>query len=62
MASRLGAPVSVDWRDSGIVTSIKDQGSCGACWAFSAVAIMESYLIQNGKQSNSIDLSEQSLI
>ncbi len=35
-------PDSVDWRSSGKVPPIKDQGQCGSCWAFSAVGAMES--------------------
>jgi len=37
-------PTSVDWRDAGIVTAVKDQASCGSCWAFAATAVMESHV------------------
>jgi len=37
-------PDSVDWREQGVVTSPKDQGSCGSCWAFSAAETLESHL------------------
>lgn len=37
-AAKLGAPSTIDWRSRNVVTSIKNQGSCGCCWAFAAVA------------------------
>lgn len=53
-------PNDVDWSTSGAVTRIKDQGYCGACWAFSAIGAIESANII--KHNRNITFSEQELI
>eukprot|EP00937_MAST-01D_sp_MAST-1D-sp2_P002587 g2587.t1 len=42
-----GAPLaaSIDWAAAGKTTPVKDQGGCGACWAFSGVEAIESAVI-----------------
>jgi len=51
---------SVDWRDTGCVGAIKDQGSCGSCWAFGAVASVEFACCMASNNDNA--LSEQQVV
>ncbi|XP_009352795.2 zingipain-2-like [Pyrus x bretschneideri] len=53
-------PQSIDWRENGAVSPVKFQGSCGCCWAFSAVAAVEG--ITQIKTGKLISLSEQQLV
>ena len=59
-------PDFFDWRDqhgANYITPVKNQGSCGSCWAFGVVATLEGEARAYYNNPNlDIDLSEQDLV
>lgn len=51
---------NIDWRERHVVNAIRDQGSCGSCYAFSTVNAAETaYAIKTGKL---LETSEQQIV
>jgi len=54
-------PTEFDWRDyQGVVSAVKNQGSCGGCWAFSSAETVEAAWRISGRQA--VDLSVQQIL
>ena len=54
------APEEYNWVDQGAVSAIKNQGSCGSCWAFSSTGNLEGQYYLKYKEM--ITFSEQQLV
>ncbi len=58
-------PLEFDWRNhnGNWLTPVKNQGSCGSCWAFSTIGNLESKVkIAKNESDFDMDLSEQDMV
>jgi C1A family cysteine protease len=53
-------PQVFDLRSNNLVTAVKNQDTCGSCWAFASIASIESVLLNKGK--GTYNLSEDNII
>ena len=62
---KASVPSSWDWRNKdgkNWMTPVKNQGSCGACWVFASLSVLEAYINIQFNQLLNFDLSEQDVI
>lgn len=51
-------PPRFDWRDHGVVGPVRNQESCGGCWAFSVVEAIESVSAKDGGKLQQLSVQQ----
>uniref|UniRef100_A0A7S3FW15 Peptidase C1A papain C-terminal domain-containing protein n=1 Tax=Strombidium rassoulzadegani TaxID=1082188 RepID=A0A7S3FW15_9SPIT len=59
---KIKLPAYKNWYKEGFVTRPLDQGSCGGCWAFSAISTTESLALMAGVEKELREYSIQQLL
>ncbi|RWS11380.1 cathepsin O-like cysteine peptidase protein [Dinothrombium tinctorium] len=54
-------PLFVDWREKNVISKVKNQGRCGACWAYSIIETIEA-MVAIRKNKSVEELSVQQII
>ncbi len=64
VAAGTSLPATLNYNNDSYITPIRDQGSCGSCWAFGTTAALESQYLMSTKGAgwSTLDLSEQILL
>ncbi|XP_016407928.1 cathepsin O [Sinocyclocheilus rhinocerous] len=55
---KINYPPKFDWRDHGIVGPVRNQKSCGGCWAFSVVEAIETVSAKDGGKLQQLSVQQ----
>ncbi|XP_073676934.1 cathepsin O isoform X2 [Garra rufa] len=58
---RMNYPPRFDWRDQGVVGPVRNQESCGGCWAFSVVEAIETVAAKDGGKLQQLSVQQTKL-
>ncbi|XP_026972603.1 cathepsin O isoform X3 [Sagmatias obliquidens] len=56
--SNVSLPLRFDWRDKHVVTPVRNQQTCGGCWAFTVVGAVESACAIKGQPLEALSVQQ----